>query len=71
METRLALLERQVKELETEQAKLKDETIANLQSSIAKLEKYLSRIQNIAVGMALYFLMQQLGLVNFLKAVML
>lgn len=71
METRLALLERQVAELAVEQEKLKEETIAKLQSSIDKLEKYLSRIQNIAIGMALYFLIQQLGLADFLKAVML
>lgn len=71
METRLALLERQVAELTVEQEKLKEETIAKLQSSIDKLEKYLSRIQNIAIGMALYFLIQQLGLADFLKAVML
>ena len=71
METELELLKLRVATLEQEQAKLKDETIANLQASFLKLERYLARIQNIAIGMAVYFLLQQMGLSELLKAVLL
>ena len=71
METELELLKLRVATLEQEHAKLKDETIANLQASFLKLERYLARIQNIAVGMAVYFLLQQMGLSELLKAVLL
>ena len=71
METELELLKLRVATLEQEHAKLKDETIANLQASFLKLERYLARIQNIAIGMAVYFLLQQMGLSELLKAVLL
>ena len=71
METELELLKLRVSTLEQEHAKLKDETIANLQASFLKLERYLARIQNIAIGMAVYFLLQQMGLSDLLKAVLL
>lgn len=71
METELELLKLRVATLEHEQAKLKDETIASLQVSFLKLERYLARIQNIAIGMAVYFLLQQMGLSELLKAVLL
>ena len=71
METELELLKLRVATLEQEQTKLKDETIASLQASFLKLERYLARIQNIAVGMAVYFLLQQMGLSELLKAVLL
>lgn len=70
METELELLKLRVETLEREHAKLKDDTIANLQASFDKLERYLSRIQNIAIGMASYFLLQQLGLQELLKALL-
>ena len=71
METELELLKLRVATLEQEHTKLKDETIASLQASFLKLERYLARIQNIAVGMAVYFLLQQMGLSDLLKAVLL
>jgi len=71
METELELLKLRVATLEQEHTKLKDETIASLQASFLKLERYLARIQNIAVGMAVYFLLQQMGLSELLKAVLL
>jgi len=71
METELELLKLRVATLEQEQTKLKDETIASLQASFIKLERYLARIQNIAIGMAVYFLLQQMGLSELLKAVLL
>ena len=71
METELELLKLRVATLEHEHTKLKDETIASLQASFLKLERYLARIQNIAVGMAVYFLLQQMGLSELLKAVLL
>ena len=71
METELELLKLRVATLEQEHTKLKDDTIANLQASFLKLERYLARIQNIAVGMAVYFLLQQMGLSELLKAVLL
>lgn len=71
METELELLKLRVATLEQEHTKLKDETIASLQASFLKLERYLARIQNIAVGMAVYFLLQQIGLPELLKAVLL
>ena len=71
METELELLKFRVATLEQEHTKLKDETIASLQASFLKLERYLARIQNIAIGMAVYFLLQQMGLSELLKAVLL
>lgn len=71
METELELLKLRVATLEQEHTKLKDETIASLQASFLKLERYLARIQNIAIGMAVYFLLQQMGLSELLKAVLL
>ena len=71
METEMELLKLRVATLEQEHTKLKDETIASLQASFLKLERYLARIQNIAVGMAVYFLLQQMGLSELLKAVLL
>lgn len=68
METELELLKLRVETIEREHRQLKDETIASLQASFDKLERYLSRIQNIAIGMATYFLLQQLGLPELLKA---
>jgi len=70
METELELLKLRVATLEVEHTKLRDETIASLQTSFDKLERYLSRIQNIAIGMATYFLLQQMGLTELLKAVL-
>ena len=70
METELELLKLRVATLEQEHRQLKDETIANLQASFDKLERYLSRIQNIAIGMATYFLLHQMGLSELLKAVL-
>lgn len=70
METELELLKLRVDTLEREHRQLKDETIANLQASLEKLERYLSRNQNIAIGMATYFLLQQMGLLELLKAVL-
>lgn len=70
METELELIKLRVETLEREHRQLKDETIANLQASFDKLERYLSRIQNIAIGMAVYFLLQQIGLPELLKAVL-
>ena len=71
MEAELELLKLRVATLEQEHTKLKDETIASLQASFLKLERYLARIQNIAIGMAVYFLLQQMGLSELLKAVLL
>lgn len=71
MEIELELLKLRVDTLEREHRQLKDETIASLQASFDKLERYLSRIQNIAIGMAAYFLLQQLGFAELLKAVLL
>lgn len=70
METELELLKLRVETIEREHRQLKDETIASLQASFDKLERYLSRIQNIAIGMATYFLLQQMGLSELLKAVL-
>lgn len=70
METELELIKLRVDTLEREHKQLKDETIANLQESFIKLERYLSRIQNIAIGMATYFLLQQFGLQELLKALL-
>lgn len=70
METELELLKLRVDTLEREHRQLKDETIASLQESFNKLERYLSRIQNIAIGMAAYFLLQQLGFAELIKAVL-
>lgn len=70
MEIELELLKLRVDTLEKEHRKLQDETIVNLQASFDKLERYLARIQNIAIGMATYYLLQQLGLTEFLKAVL-
>ena len=70
MGTEMELLKFRVATLEQEHRQLKDETIANLQASFDKLERYLSRIQNIALGMATYFWLQQMGLSELLKAVL-
>ena len=71
METELELLKLRVDILEQEHEKLRDETIAGLQSSFLKLERYLARIQNIAIGMAVYFLLDQFGVTELLKAALL
>lgn len=69
-EVEWALLKAKVVQLEEELAELREETIVSLQAKTDKLCKDFSTVKNIAVGMAIYYLLQQLGITDLLKALL-
>ena len=69
-EVEWALLKAKVAQTEAELKELRDETIVSLQAKTDKLCKDFSTVKNIAVGMAIYYLLQQLGLTDLLKALL-
>lgn len=69
-ETELALLKHKVKQLEEELNTLRDGTIAELQTKTDKLCKDFSTVKNIAIGMAIYYVAQQSGLLVALRALL-
>ena len=69
-EVEWALLKAKVERTEAELRELREETIVSLQSKTDKLCKDFSTVKNIAVGMALYYLCQQLGLTDLVKALL-
>lgn len=69
-ETEFALLQAKVELLEEELGKLRSGTIAELQIKTDKLCKDFSTVKNIAIGMALYYLAQQSGLLGALRALL-
>lgn len=69
-EVEWALLKAKVEHTEAELRELREETIVSLQAKTDKLCKDFSTVKNIAVGMAIYYLLQQLGLTDLLKALL-
>lgn len=65
-----ALLKAKVEQTGKELKELREETIVSLQAKTDKLCKDFSTVKNIAIGMALYYLCQQLGLTDLLKALL-
>lgn len=69
-EVEWALLKAKVEQTGKELKELREETIVSLQAKTDKLCKDFSTVKNIAVGMAIYYLLQQLGLTDLLKALL-
>lgn len=69
-EVEWALIKARVELVEAELKDLREETIESLRQKTDKLCKDFSTVKNIAVGMALYYLMQQLGLTDLIKALL-
>lgn len=69
-ETEFALLKAKVRQLEEELSELRERTIAELQIKTDKLCKDFSTVKNIAIGMALYYVAQQSGLLSVLRALL-
>ena len=69
-EVEWALLKAKVAQTEAELKELREETIVSLQAKTDKLCKDFSTVKNIAVGMAIYYLLQQLGITDLLKALL-
>ena len=69
-EVEWALLKAKVEQTGKELKELHEETIVSLQAKTDKLCKDFSTVKNIAIGMALYYLCQQLGLTDLLKALL-
>lgn len=69
-ETEFALLKQKVRQLEEELTELRDRTITELQVKTDKLCKDFSTVKNIAIGMAIYYLAQQSGLLAVLRALL-
>lgn len=69
-EVEWALLKAKVEQTGKELKELREETIVSLQAKTDKLCKDFSTVKNIAVGMAIYYLLQQLGITDLLKALL-
>ena len=69
-EVEWALLKAKVEQTGKELRELREETIVSLQAKTDKLCKDFSTVKNIAVGMAIYYLLQQLGITDLLKALL-
>ena len=69
-EVEWALLKAKVVRLEEELAELREETRVSIQAKTDKLCKDFSTVKNIAIGMAIYYLFQQMGLMDLLKALL-
>ena len=69
-ETEFALLKHKVKQLEEELTELRDRTITELQLKTDKLCKDFSTVKNIAIGMAIYYVAQQSGLLGVLRTLL-
>ena len=69
-EVEWALLKAKVVRLEEELAVLREETIVSLQVKTDKLCRDFSTVKNIAIGMAIYYSCQQMGLTDLLKALL-
>ena len=69
-EVEWALLKAKVEQTEAELMELREDTIVSLQAKTDKLCKDFSTVKNIAVGMAIYYLLQQLGITDLLKALL-
>lgn len=69
-EVEWALLKAKVEQTGKELKELREETIVSLQAKTDKLCKDFSTVKNIAVGMAVYYLLQQLGITDLLKALL-
>ena len=69
-EVEWALLKAKVEQTWKELKELREETIVSLQVKTDKLCKDFSTVKNIAIGMASYYLCQQLGLTDLLKALL-
>lgn len=69
-EVEWALLKAKVEQTRKELKELREETIVSLQAKTDKLCKDFSTVKNIAVGMAIYYLLQQLGITDLLKALL-
>jgi hypothetical protein len=68
IEIDVALLAQRLEQAEDEVVRLKDETLVKMQETLDKLELTMQRIQNIAIGMGLYYLFDSLGLTAAIKA---
>lgn len=69
-ETEFALLKQKVRQLEEELTELRDGTITELQVKTDKLCRDFSTVKNIAIGMAIYYMCQQMGLTDLLKVML-
>ena len=69
-EVKVALLEQKAGIMQQELDQLKNETLVQMQATLVQLERYISRLHNIALGMAIYFVVDSLGLVGALKALL-
>lgn len=68
IETDVALLAQRLEQAEDEVVRLKDETLVKMQETLDNLELTMQRIQNIAIGMGLYYLCDSFGLTTAIKA---
>ncbi len=69
-EINVALALERIRKLEAEVSELKNETLAQMQNTLTELQRTMERIQNIAIGMGLYYLVDSFGLVDTLKALL-
>lgn len=69
-DVKVALLEQKTELMQSEIDLLKNETLAQMQITLSQLERYISRLHNIALGMAIYFVVDSLGVVGALKALL-
>lgn len=69
-DVKVALLEQKTELMQSEIGQLKNETLAQMQTTLSQLERYISRLHNIALGMAIYFVVDSLGVVGALKALL-
>lgn len=68
IETDVALLAQRLEHAEGEVIRLKDETLVKMQETLDNLELTMQRIQNIAIGMGLYYFLDSFGLTAAIKA---
>lgn len=69
-DVKVALLEQKTELMQSEIGQLKNVTLAQMQITLSQLERYISRLHNIALGMAIYFVVDSLGVVGALKALL-
>lgn len=69
-EINVALALERIRKLEAEVSELKNETLAQMQNTLTELQRPMERVQNIAIGMGLYYLVDSFGLVDTLKALL-
>lgn len=69
-DVKVALLEQKTELMQSEIGQLKNVTLAQMQITLSQLERYIYRLHNIALGMAIYFVVDSLGVVGTLKALL-